>query len=56
VTEKSSTYEMIGVLGISMCREATYMTNRRREMGEPWGTPTEKEAHALVAEESEKCR
>jgi len=41
VTANSSTYKMMRVLGISTCREATYMTNSRGEIGEPWGMPTE---------------
>jgi len=41
VTAKLSTYDMIRVLGISIWREATYMTKRKGEIGEQWGTPTE---------------
>jgi hypothetical protein len=40
VRPKSSTYEIVRTRGMSTCSDDTYMTNRRGDMGEPWGTPT----------------
>jgi len=31
----------MGPLGIDICRGATYKKNRRREIGDPGGVPTE---------------
>ena len=41
VIEQSSTYEIISPLGIDMCRGETYKRTSSREIGDPWGVPTE---------------
>ena len=37
---RSSTKDMVLAAAVPLCNGATYSTNRRGDMGDPWGVPT----------------